>query len=123
MESTKIKGNEGEDIACKYLVTNDYQLLERNWQCSKYEVDIIAKKNDLLLFIEVKYRTGNYFGEPEIFVTVKQKRNLIRAANFYIDRFDLLDEVRFDIIAIVKSQGKVNVNHIEDAFKPEVNQY
>lgn len=123
MESTKNKGKEGEDIACKYLVTNDFQLLERNWQCSKYEVDIIAKKNDLLLFIEVKYRTGNYFGEPEIFVTVKQKRNLIRAANFYIDRFDLLDEVRFDIIAIVKSEGKVKVNHIEDAFKPEVNQY
>ena len=123
MDSVKEKGREGEDIACKHLAENDYILLERNWQYSKYEVDIIAKKNDLLIFVEVKYRTGTYFGEPELFVTVKQKRNLIRAANFYLDRFDLQNEVRFDIIAIVKSQGKVNVNHIEDAFKPEVNQY
>lgn len=123
MESTKSKGNEGEDIACSSLVNKAYIIKERNWHFGKYEVDIIAEKDTILVFVEVKYRTGRYFGEPEIFVSQKQKSNLIRVANFYLDRNNLDLEVRFDIIAIVKSNENYTINHIEDAFKPEVNQY
>lgn len=123
MESTKSMGNEGENIACSFLVDTAYIIKERNWHFSKYEVDIIAEKDDMLVFVEVKYRTGSYFGEPEIFVSQKQKTNLIKVANFFLDRYKLNQEVRFDIIAIVKSKGQLSINHIEDAFKPEVNQY
>jgi putative endonuclease len=122
METTKEKGNIGEDIACTFLVENGYSIIERNWHFSKYEVDIIAKMDKMIVFVEVKYRTGSYFGEPEIFVSQKQKSNLIRVANFYIDRMNLYEEARFDIIAIVKSNEKFTINHIEDAFKPDVNQ-
>jgi putative endonuclease len=70
----------------------------------------------------VKYRSGNYFGEPEVFVSAKQKLNLIRVANFYIDKYNLAQEARFDIIAILNNSGRLTINHIEDAFNPEVNQ-
>jgi putative endonuclease len=123
MDTTKKKGEEGEDIACAFLKKAGYSVKERNWYFSKYEVDIIAEHQNTLVFVEVKYRSGNYFGEPEIFVSQKQKSNLIRVANFYIDRKNSMQEARFDIIAIVKSNGKINIKHIEDAFKPEVNQY
>ena len=122
MTSTKSIGNEGEDIACSFLEGENYKIMERNWHYGKYEVDIIAEVNQLLVFLEVKYRSGNYFGEPEVFVSNKQKRNLIRVANFYVDKKNSFQEIRFDIIAIVNNNGKVSINHIEDAFKPEVNQ-
>jgi putative endonuclease len=122
MTSTKNIGNEGEDIACSYLEGENYKILERNWHYGKYEVDIIAEEDELLVFIEVKYRSGTYYGEPEVFVSNKQKRNLIRVANFYVEKKNSFQEIRFDIIAIVNSNGKLSINHIEDAFKPEVNQ-
>ncbi len=122
MESTKNKGDEGEDIACDFLIKAGYKIKERNWHFSKYEVDIIIEKEDLISFVEVKFRTGNYFGEPEIFVSQKQKLNLIRVANQYIDKRNISKEARFDIIAIVKDNDQITINHIEDAFKPEVNQ-
>lgn len=122
MTSTKSIGNEGEDIACSFLEGENYKIMERNWHYGKYEVDIIAEVNQLLVFLEVKYRSGTYFGEPEVFVSNKQKRNLIRVANFYVDKKNSFQEIRFDIIAIVNNNGKVSINHIEDAFKPEVNQ-
>ena len=122
MESTKHKGNEGEDIACDFLIKAGYKIKERNWHFGKYEVDIIVENEDLIAFIEVKFRTGNYFGDPEIFVSQKQKLNLIRVANHFIDKRNILKEARFDIIAIVKNNDQITINHIEDAFKPEVNQ-
>ena len=122
MESTKNKGDKGEEIACTFLIENGYTLLDRNWHFGKYEVDIIAENKECIIFVEVKFRSGNYFGEPEIFVSQKQKSNLIRVANFYIDRKNVLKEARFDIIAIVKSNDNFSINHIEDAFKPDVNQ-
>lgn len=123
MKSTKKKGIEGEDAACKFLKEKGYEIAERNWQIGKYEVDIIATNQSELVFIEVKFRSGTYFGEPEIFVSLKQKLNLIRAANLFAERNNVENEIRFDIIAIVKKNGKLVINHIEDAFKPEVNQY
>ncbi len=122
METTKDKGDKGEDIACSFLIENGYKIVDRNWHFGKYEVDIIAENKEYIVFTEVKFRSGNYFGEPEIFVSQKQKSNLIRVANFYIDRKNIDKEARFDIIAIVMNNEKFSINHIEDAFKPDVNQ-
>lgn len=122
MESTKDKGNKGEDIAATFLIENGFKIVDRNWHFGKYEVDIVAESDEYIVFVEVKFRSGNYFGEPEIFVSEKQKSNLIRVANFYIDRKNIFKEARFDIIAIVMKGEKFSINHIEDAFKPDVNQ-
>ncbi len=65
-------GTLGEDLAIDYLIKQGYQILERNYRYQKGEVDILAKKDDALVAVEVKTRTGNYFGHPHEFV--KQKK-------------------------------------------------
>lgn len=122
MDSTKAIGNDGEDIACEFLLKMGYKINERNWHFSRYEVDIIIENEELIAFVEVKFRSGNYFGEPEVFVSQKQKHNLIRVANHYIDKMNISKEARFDILSILKVGDKLTINHIADAFKPEVNQ-
>lgn len=120
---TREIGMEGEEIALKYLLDNGYKLLQRNWHFGKYEVDLIVEKDETLIFVEVKFRSTDYFGDPEIFVSNKQKLNLIRAANRYISKFNIDKEARFDIVSIVMENGKPNINHIEDAFRPKLNQF
>ena len=120
---TREIGMEGEEIALKYLLENGYKLLQQNWHFGKYEVDLIVENADILVFVEVKFRSTSYFGEPEIFVSNKQKLNLIRAANRYISKFDIEKEARFDIVSIVMQNGQPKINHIEDAFRPKLNQF
>jgi putative endonuclease len=120
---TREIGMEGEEIALNYLLENGYKLLERNWHFGKYEVDLIVENDEILVFVEVKFRSTDYFGEPEIFVSNKQKLNLIRAANRFISKYDIEKEARFDIVSIVMQNGKPDINHIEDAFKPKLNQF
>jgi putative endonuclease len=120
---TREIGMEGEEIALNYLLKNGYKLLERNWHFGKYEVDLIVENDEILVFVEVKFRSTDYFGEPEIFVSNKQKLNLIRAANRFISKYDIEKEARFDIVSIVMQNGKPDINHIEDAFKPKLNQF
>ena len=120
---TREIGMEGEEIALKYLLENGYKLLHRNWHFGKYEVDLIVENDESLVFVEVKFRSTDYFGDPEIFVSNKQKLNLIRAANRYISKFDIDKEARFDIVSIVMENGQPSINHIQDAFRPKLNQF
>ncbi|MFO8054825.1 MAG: YraN family protein, partial [Bacteroidales bacterium] len=82
------------------------------------EIDIIAEKDDLIIFAEVKTRSSNYMGEPEIFVTKKKQRFIIRAANAYLTRYEVEKEARLDVISIVLSADRQRINHIERAFYP-----
>lgn len=111
-------GQKGEDRAVSFLESKNYKILERNWQASHAEVDIIAFYNNLLVFIEVKTRSYDYFGPPEEFVSKKQQQNLIFAANRYMEKQAYEGELRFDIIAIIMKGGYQKINHIEDAFFP-----
>ncbi len=111
-------GNKGEDMAAGYLRKNGYKILETNWRKGSLEVDIIAQKDDILVVAEVKTRSTNYFGEPEEFVTKAKQKNLIKAANFYIQLNNLDVETRFDIISVLIKGDQHKVHHIEDAFYP-----
>lgn len=113
-------GQNGEKIAIEYLRKKGYNILETNWRFGSDEIDIIAKDKDFLVIIEVKTRSTNVFGEPEIAVTKQKQKFLIRAAQNYIIKNNINEETRFDIIAIVINQGKVNIHHIEDAFYPTI---
>jgi putative endonuclease len=119
-KNSKDYGAEGENHASNYLKTQGYQILERNWRFKKLEIDIIAKKNNLLVFVEVKTRKNSTFGEPEIFVTRKKQSFLIAAANEYIMKKNLDNEARFDIIAISQLNNNETVKHLEGAFYPAV---
>ncbi len=110
-------GTYGENLACQYLEKKGFSILHRNWHCGSYEVDIIAKNNEYIIFAEVKTRTGTYMGQPEIFVTKQKQKNIITAAQRYIDKFHHTEEIRFDIIAIVLKGEHYSIHHIEDAYK------
>jgi len=106
----------GEDVAIDYLIKHGYQILERNYRYQKGEVDILAKKDDALVAVEVKTRTGNYFGDPHEFVKPKKIKLLVATVDHYVTQHDLDVEVRFDIIGIVHAENQFKIEHIEDAF-------
>ena len=113
-------GRKGESLAKAHLETAGYEILDENWTHGKLEVDLIAYKDRVIIFTEVKTRTGNYFGEPEDFVDARKQRLLADAADEYIYLMDHQGEVRFDIISILFDRKENYVlKHIEDAFWPE----
>ena len=109
-------GKKGEQIAVDYLVKNNYDIIERNYRFDKAEVDIIAKKNQILAIIEVKTRSSSDFGNPQDFVKPKQIQRLVKAVDEYVTENDLDVEIRFDIIAIVKTGTSYDIEHLENAF-------
>jgi putative endonuclease len=109
-------GEWGEEFATMHLVKNDYEILERNWRFQKAEIDIIAKKNDEIIIVEVKTRNSDYFGDPQDFVTSGKIKLLIKAANEYLVSNEIALESRFDIIAILKNKTTEKLEHFENAF-------
>lgn len=109
-------GEKGEQLAVEFLQQKGYRILERNWRFKKAEVDIIAKKDTILVIVEVKTRTSNYFGNPQDFVNPKKIQLLVEAANEYVISKDLDVEVRFDIVAIIQNKNISKIEHLEDAF-------
>jgi putative endonuclease len=109
-------GELGEDLAVEELEKNGYEIVERNWRYKKAEIDIIARKNEVLAIVEVKTRSNDYIGNPQDFVTPKKIKMLVEAVNEYVNSKDLDVDVRFDIIAIIINQNKLTLEHLEDAY-------
>lgn len=120
MADHNILGNKGEDAASKFLTNKAYVIKARNWRFGKLEIDIIAEHNEMIIFIEVKSRSGTYFEQPFQAVTKKKQKFIIKAANAYIEEYEIDFEARFDIISIVEHNNKFEIEHIEDAFYPLV---
>ena len=81
-------------------------------------MDIIALKGNTLAIVEVKWRSNTYFGDPQSFVSKKQQRSLITAANHYVNSNHLEVNVSFDVVSIVGQQPKIDIQIIENAFYP-----
>lgn len=111
-------GKKGEQLAVKHLRKKGYTIKEVNWRFGKGEIDIIAKKDGMLVFVEVKTRQSDYFGDPEFFVTKKKQKQVIKIANAYIEQKDIDSESRFDVISIILNKKEQRLEHIEDAFYP-----
>jgi putative endonuclease len=109
-------GKLGEELAVEYLQKEGYEILETNWFFQKAEVDIIAKKDNILAIIEVKTRSSIDFGLPQEFVKPKKIQLLVKAVNEYIITKDLDVEVRFDIVSIHKTVKNFTIDHLIDAF-------
>jgi putative endonuclease len=120
MASHNELGTLGEQIALSYLQEKGYEILEKNYRYLKAEVDLIAKHKDLIVFLEVKARSTNFFGEPELAVTLSKQKLLIEAADHYAVSNNLQNEIRFDVIAIIINKNETTIKHIEDAFYPQV---
>jgi putative endonuclease len=112
-------GRKGESLAKAHLESLGYEIMDENWTHGRLEVDLIAYKDSVIIFTEVKTRTGNGFGEPEDFVDARKQKLLADAADEYIYLMGHQGEVRFDIIAILfNNETNYKLKHIEDAFWP-----
>jgi putative endonuclease len=109
-------GKLGEELAVEFLQKEGYEILETNWVFQKAEVDIIAKKENILAIVEVKTRSSLDFGLPQDFVKPKKIQLLVKAVNEYVVSNDLDIEVRFDIIAVHKEGKTFAIEHLIDAF-------
>lgn len=110
-------GKFGEAYAAKFLQDLGCEILLRNWRCKNLEVDLIVRDADTLVFVEVKTRSQLDYGEPFEFVDWKKKRKLTRAADYYLKKYDVVGEIRFDIISIlIIDKENIQLEHIKDAF-------
>lgn len=96
-------GLQAENLASKFLENKDYKILDTNWTCHWGELDIIAEKNNELVFIEVKYRKSNLYGYPHESFTKRKRISLIRAIYKYLSRNNLKSSKwRLDLITIIE---------------------
>lgn len=117
MLSKQIIGKMGEDFAADLLKNKSYEILERNWRYKRAEIDLIAKIEDILVFVEVRTRQHVGLSPPEKSISEKKKLFLISAANAYMDKIGHEWEVRFDVVSIIfDNKLKPNFKHFEDAF-------
>ncbi|MBS4027894.1 MAG: YraN family protein [Ignavibacteriales bacterium] len=114
----RASGEYYEELAVEFLKEKHFEILARNFHIHHGEIDIVAKENSTLVFVEVKARTSNAFGTPEEAITEKKQRTLRKTADGFILKHPEIpfNESRFDVIAIENKNGKTEIRHLIDAF-------
>jgi putative endonuclease len=110
------RGMEGELQAVAYLKREGYEILCRNYRYQRAEIDILAMRLGILVVVEVKTRTDDFYEALSDTVSKTKIARLVRAADFYVRERGLEVEVRFDIIQLTGTPGRYTVTHWEDAF-------
>lgn len=120
--NSKIIGDRGETIASDFLAKKNYEILARQFRYRNGEIDIVAKSDKVLVFVEVKTadlsRTGtSAYGDPETWLDVKKQKFLRRSAEYYMWKNKIGEiDCRFDLIAVRIYADHEDINHIENAF-------
>ena len=105
-------GKRGEELAAEYLISKGYVVRDTNWRWQKYELDIVCEYQGRIVVVEVKTRTSDYV-DPLAAITPAKVARTVRAANVYLQLFDLPHEVQFDIITVTQNGGEFVVEHIK----------
>jgi len=109
-------GKTGEKLAADWLEKKGFTILEKNWRNKRLEVDIIAEKDNLLHFIEVKSRSSQNYGLPEESVSLKKIENLLNASVEYLNRYPTQKRIQFDVLAITMQKDNAKYFFIEDVY-------
>lgn len=113
-------GKIGEDIACEYLEDYDYIIIARNYRLKSGEIDIIARKDYKISFIEVKTRRTRKYGIPSESVDLTRRVRLKNTASQFIAKYannlQEIEEFTFDVMEIFYSDKKIKVNHMINVF-------
>lgn len=112
-------GTLGENIAAKRLASKGYEILERQWHCKHKEIDIIARKGNILAIVEVKTRSSEQFGNTSDFITDDKIKFLTSASEIYAKAIGFNGEIRFDVVTVYVLGDQYKVEHIENAFIPK----
>lgn len=113
------KGGWGEERAARYLRLRAYRILEKNYRCRLGEIDLIASRGGFLVFVEVKLRRTDRFGEAREFVGRSKQERILATAQLWLQEHETSLQPRFDVIEIYAPdgpEGRVKINHIENAF-------
>ena len=118
--STKQDGDWGEALVAEYLEARGCRIVEKEWRCRFGEIDLIAAKDGVLLFVEVKLRTNLQYGAPREYVTAKKQEKLRAAALLYLSERELDVPARFDVAEVYTdahhSARSTRIEYIENAF-------
>lgn len=110
------KGQQGEELVATYLRNQGYTILKQNFRKRYGEVDIIAQKNDVIAFVEVKWRRNPLIDPAEIIGTTKQRKIITVAKLFLCQHTNIEATYRFDVALIEEHNGTINLRYIIDAF-------
>lgn len=114
-------GKEGEELAVNWLQEQGFTVLSVNWRFSRYEIDVICCRGNILHFIEVKTRNSIMFGHPEESVTGKKLESMMNAGEEYLFRNPKWKQVQYDVLSITRfSQGNIEYYFIEDVYDDSV---
>lgn len=116
-------GPRGEDVAVAFLEAKGYRVLDRNYRFGREEVDVVAFQptpaddGGVIVFVEVKARSGLGYGRPEAAVDASKQRAILRVAEAYLHERRLIPSpTRFDVVAVLFGAGEPEVEHFENAF-------
>jgi putative endonuclease len=109
-------GPEGEEIAIRFLQDKGLRIIHKNYKTPLGEADIVARDKDDIVFIEVKTRSNERFGEPFEAVNDRKREKLRKIALYYHKHEDNGATIRFDVVSIKRKDGEYLIEHIEEAF-------
>lgn len=121
MKRTNLLGPWGEALAADYLRRHGYEIVAANYRCRLGEIDLVARKDGFLAFVEVKLRAGSAFGEAKEFVDHRKQERLRKTALLWLSQHESDDQPRFDVVEIYAPEGtatkKPRIHHLENAFQ------
>jgi len=111
-------GKDSESVAVRHLKKNGYKILQQNYRTKLGEIDIIAKDKHTLVFVEVKARKSDHFGNPKWAVTPKKQRKISMVALYYLKATKQQNvKARFDVVTISSLQNNPRIELIKNAFE------
>ena len=120
MNQKQITGKFGELEVQKYLMENNYIIMQNNFRCNFGEIDVIARdiNKQEIVFIEVKTRNNNLYGKPAESINNIKKKHILKAVRYFLHRYNLEKEfIRIDVIEVyIDGNQNYNLNHIKQAF-------
>jgi len=116
LNNNQYLGKTGEKLSVDFLIGKRFKIQNRNWRYKKAEIDIIASKKNILIFIEVNTRKSDYFSRPEDAITSKKIELHQEAAESYLEQNYLENEIRFDVISIIHNKNKTKIEHFINTF-------
>ena len=117
LNSIQVFGKNNESLAVIYLKRQGYQIIEQNYRTRLGEIDIIARDNDTLAFVEVKSRSSSAFGTPKYAVTLQKQRKISLVAQYYLKSTHQSHiRARFDVVAIFSNADRHSIELIKNAF-------
>jgi len=117
MDKRKAVGKRGEDVACQYLLTKGYKLLEKNYTCPLGEIDIVAQVGKTIVFVEVRSISTLRFGPASLSVDRRKQKKLSQLSLYYLQKKGLLNEnARFDVVSVNFSENEPHVELFPNAF-------